>query len=56
MNVFLSACLAVSGNYDFLGIGSAEPRICQQLGHSVMFVGHVSNRYSVSYKPKRNIR
>ena len=54
--LFRSPYLANSGNYDFLGIGLAGPRICQQVGHSAMFVGHlrperyVSNRYCVSYK------
>ena len=60
--LFLSPYLAISGNYDFLAIGLAGPPICQQVGHSAMFVGHlrreryVSNRYCVSYKYKRNFK
>lgn len=44
-----------------IGIGLAEPRIFQQLGHCAMFVGHlrferyVSNDYCVSYKLTRNL-
>ena len=60
-DVFLPLRLAISGDYDFLAIGLAEPRICRQLGHSAMLVGplrserHVSSRHSVSYEPKRNL-
>ena len=39
--LFRSRCLTISGNYDFLGIDLAEPRIFQQPSHSAMFVGRL---------------
>ena len=50
--------LAISGDYDFLAIRLAEPRICRQLGRpwwAVAVRRHVSNRHSVYYEPNGNL-